>query len=299
MTWPAGSSQTVTWNPANTGPPRLAARTSRSRSPRTGALLRDRSGGKHAERRLRGGFDTEPYNELRSGQGRGRGEYLFDVSNTNFTIGPPVLSLSINDVLVTEGPSGTTTATFTVTLTATSTSTVTVAYATADGTATAGSDYIATSGTLMFAPGVTTRPIPVTVLGDTVVEANEVFLANLSGAVNATIADDQGDGIITNDDECPVATPGVTDGTFEAGNPWPAWTVQTSTNFGTPLCNTSTCTTSGGITGPFAGSNWAWFGGIPAGETATLGQSVILPLASSLTLRFQMKIPTIPLPPRA
>src|SRR6185503_5884289 len=45
-------------------------------------------------------------------------------------------ALSINNVGVTEGNSGTTTATFTVTLTPTSTQTVTVAYATADGTAT-------------------------------------------------------------------------------------------------------------------------------------------------------------------
>ena len=49
-------------------------------------------------------------------------------------------SLSINDVRVTEGNSGTTTATFTVTLTPTSAQTVTVAYSTANGTATAGSD---------------------------------------------------------------------------------------------------------------------------------------------------------------
>ena len=61
--------------------------------------------------------------------------------------------LSINDVTVTEGNSGTTNATFTVTLDGAATGTVTVDYATANGTATAPSDYTATSGTLTFAPG--------------------------------------------------------------------------------------------------------------------------------------------------
>ena len=57
-------------------------------------------------------------------------------------------ALSINDVAVAEGDTGTTNATFTVTLSAASGFTVTVNYATADGTAAAGSDYQSTSGTL-------------------------------------------------------------------------------------------------------------------------------------------------------
>jgi hypothetical protein len=36
-------------------------------------------------------------------------------------------------------------------------------------------------------------------------------------------------------------TPGVRDGTFERGQPWPDWTVQTSTQFATPLCNVGLC----------------------------------------------------------
>jgi len=59
----------------------------------------------------------------------------------------------------------------------------------------------------------------------------------------------------------PSCTPSerIVDGTFEAGTPWPAWTVQTSTNFGTALCNTAGCGTGGGTAAPFAGDNWAWF----------------------------------------
>ncbi len=66
-------------------------------------------------------------------------------------------SLSINDVTITEGNTGTTNAVFTVTLSAASTSTVTVNFATANGTATTPSDYTAQNGTLTFAPGQTTK----------------------------------------------------------------------------------------------------------------------------------------------
>jgi hypothetical protein len=76
-----------------------------------------------------------------------------------------------------------------------------VGYATANGTATAAdADYVAASGTVSFAPGETTRPVSVTVNGDTKNEANETFAVNLSGPVNATVSDNQGIGTITNDD---------------------------------------------------------------------------------------------------
>jgi uncharacterized protein YhjY with autotransporter beta-barrel domain len=112
----------------------------------------------------------------------------------------PLPSLSINDVTVVEGNAGTVNAVFTVTLSAASGQTVTVNYATADGTATQPADYTNTSGTLTFTPGTTTQTITVPVIGETVPEANETFFVNLSAAVNATIADNQGVGTITNDD---------------------------------------------------------------------------------------------------
>ena len=83
----------------------------------------------------------------------------------------------------------------------------------------------------------------------------------------------------------------IIDGGFEAGSPWPAWTIQTSTGFDTPLCIETTCGTGGGTAPPFAGANWAWFGGTAAAETATLGQAVTIPTtATSATLTFQMRI---------
>ena len=112
----------------------------------------------------------------------------------------PLPSLSINDVSVIEGNAGTVNAVFTVTLNNASGQTVSVNYATADGTATQPADYTNTSGTLTFTPGQTTRTITVPVIGETIPEANETFFVNLSGATNATIADNQGVGTITNDD---------------------------------------------------------------------------------------------------
>ena len=109
-------------------------------------------------------------------------------------------TLSINNVTANEGNSGNTPFVFTVTLSAASASTVTVNYATANGTATAGSDYFATSGTLTFAPGALTQTITVNVIGDPTAEPNETFFVNLSGPTNATIAVAQGTGTIVNDD---------------------------------------------------------------------------------------------------
>ncbi|MBI2655542.1 hypothetical protein HYX06_03915 [Candidatus Woesearchaeota archaeon] len=109
-------------------------------------------------------------------------------------------SISINDVAANEGNAGTTNLTFTVTLSESTTNTVTVQYATANNTATAGSDYTSTSGTLTFSPGDTTEQFNVSITGDTTVESNETFYVNLTSPTNATISDSQGVGTITNDD---------------------------------------------------------------------------------------------------
>src|SRR5262249_18052598 len=103
------------------------------------------------------------------------------IGSCTFQVGAAGTStLSINDVTVTEGNSGTINANFTVTLAPTSTGTVTVNWATADGTATAPSDYVQGSGTLTFAAGEGTKTVTVVVNGDTTVEGNETFFVNLS-----------------------------------------------------------------------------------------------------------------------
>lgn len=108
--------------------------------------------------------------------------------------------LTISDVAILEGNSGTKNAVFTVTLSSPQTSTVKVNYATSNGTAIAGSDYTAKSGTLSFTPGTTSRNITVSIIGDTVIEPDETFFVTLSAPVNAVISGGVATGTILNDD---------------------------------------------------------------------------------------------------
>jgi hypothetical protein len=138
----------------------------------------------------------------------------------NADVPQPAISLSINDVTITEGNSGTTNAVFTVSLSSAASTVVSVNYATANGTATAGTDYTAIPPTtLTFNPGETSKTITVAVNGDNQVELNETFFLNLSNlqanGSNVTLADNQGQGTINNDDSASIA---ITDVTVTEGN---------------------------------------------------------------------------------
>jgi uncharacterized repeat protein (TIGR01451 family) len=138
------------------------------------------------------------------------------------------LSLSISDVTVVEGNSGTTNAVFAVSLSGEPTSTITVSYGTAPGTATATTDYTTTSGTLTFEPGQpTSQNVSVPVLGDTRNEPNETFTLNLSNPVGAAISDGTGLGTINNDDPLPSLVIG--NATLKEGNAGPTNMVFTIT----------------------------------------------------------------------
>jgi Calx-beta domain/Right handed beta helix region len=109
-------------------------------------------------------------------------------------IGPPDrgsyevgVTITIGDATVTEGSGGTMVALFPVTLSNASPVPVTVDFATADGTATAPGDYTATSGVLTFAPGETTKNVPVTISTDLLDEPNETFFVNLSNPSTGAI----------------------------------------------------------------------------------------------------------------
>jgi large repetitive protein len=113
----------------------------------------------------------------------------------------PKPSIAIAGASRTEGASGTSgNAMFAVTLSNPSSQIITVSFATADVTATAGVDYQATSGTVTFNPGETSKSIPVPVLGDNIDEINETFVVNLSNPTNATISSAQATGTIQDDD---------------------------------------------------------------------------------------------------
>ena len=109
-------------------------------------------------------------------------------------------SISVRDVVVVEGNSGTTQATFVVALSAATSQTVSCSFATSNSTATAGSDYTATSGGVTFAPGEVERPVVVLVNGDTVDEAQETFFLDISNVQNATVSSSRGTGFINDDD---------------------------------------------------------------------------------------------------
>jgi len=163
-------------------------------------------------------------------------------------------SLSINDASAAEGSAATPGQTsFTVSLSAASTSPVTVNFATANGTAVAGSDYVAQSGTLTFAAGETQKTIQVATIGDSTVEANEGFNVVLSSPTGATITDATGAGTIVNDDAPAGPTLGISDATVTEGNPGggaaPGW-LSTSGN---------QIVDSAGHSVQIAGVNWFGF----------------------------------------
>ena len=113
-------------------------------------------------------------------------------------------ALSVADANAQEGTDAT--LDFAVSLDRVSTLTVTVDYATSDGTATAGDDYTATSGTLTFAPGDVAKTVSVPILDDLHDDDGETLTLTLSNASNARIARRDGDeGTIENSDPIPKA----------------------------------------------------------------------------------------------
>jgi hypothetical protein len=108
---------------------------------------------------------------------------------------------------VTEGSGGALTpVTFDLALTAASSRTVTVDWTTAAGTAAAGSDFTAASGTVTFAPGEIARQVVVTVVGDDAVEPDEAFAVMLSNTVNAGL-ETAGISVTILNDDAPAAGP--------------------------------------------------------------------------------------------
>ncbi|MBL9011255.1 MAG: HYR domain-containing protein [Alphaproteobacteria bacterium] len=181
-------------------------------------------------------------------------------------------SMSINDVSQNEGNSGSSNMTFTVSLTNPSGSNVTVDYATGDLSATAGSDYTTTTGTLTFTPGQTSRTIDVPITGDTTFEGNESFTVSLTNlSAGASLSDAQGVGAILNDDAAP---PTVTAISPNAGRGVGGQNVTISgTNF-----TGATSVTIGGSSASFSVSNATTIQATtPAGADGTVDVAVTTP----------------------
>ena len=122
---------------------------------------------------------------------------------------------------------------FTVRLSSASGLPVTVSYATMDGTATAGSDFASTGGTLSFTPGELTQQIEVQTLDDDKHEDTETFTVQLSAPTGATVGDAAGTGTITDNDEAPTITIGDAEPVQEGGTA--EFTVRLSSTSGLPV----------------------------------------------------------------
>ncbi|WP_186376320.1 Calx-beta domain-containing protein, partial [Hyella patelloides] len=112
-------------------------------------------------------------------------------------------SISINDVTIVEGDDETTTAVLTLNLSYLSNDPITVDYTTTDGTAIAGEDYSAISGTLTFNPGETQKTVEIEVIGNILNELDEAFYLQLSNPTNVTIPDSEAVVAVVDNDALP------------------------------------------------------------------------------------------------
>jgi len=108
-----------------------------------------------------------------------------DVSVVNTDNDLPLVNITTSPQTVVEGLA--TSQAYTVTLSAASSQSIIVQYATSNGTATSGSDYTSTTGTLTFNAGITTQTITIPILNNSVNEADETFSLTLSNPTNALL----------------------------------------------------------------------------------------------------------------
>jgi uncharacterized repeat protein (TIGR01451 family) len=115
----------------------------------------------------------------------------------------PTPSISIANIALFEGNSGTTNAVFQITLSNPSASIVSVQASTSDGTALASNDYLARSGSVTFAVGTTNQAFIVPVVGDVNNEPDQVFFVTLTNSINGTVTRAVATCTIINDDAVP------------------------------------------------------------------------------------------------
>jgi hypothetical protein len=125
----------------------------------------------------------------------------------------PAASISIGDVTIVEGNSGTQVAAVQVTVSQPHGNNVTVNFNTVNGSATAGSDFTAVSGKLTFAKNEMSKVIQIPIRGDRVAESAESFVVQLSNAKSAQIAKSQGSvSIVDNEPRASITSPSVVEG---------------------------------------------------------------------------------------
>jgi Zn-dependent metalloprotease len=128
-------------------------------------------------------------------------------------------TISVTDFKIAEGTgAGTTNLAFTVINSQTASTPITIQYTTSDGTATAGSDYTTTAGTLVLEANYPSGIVNVPVTRDSNIESNETLFLNLTSATGATIFDNQGIGTIEADDGLLVSIADKTSNEGDTGN---------------------------------------------------------------------------------
>ena len=188
---------------------------------------------------------------------------VLDVDQAEILINPAVSAVAATitpGVAMPEGAAGNLTPfVFTISLSAVAIDPVTVAYSTEDGSATVGNnDYQPTSGTLTFAPGVTSQTVTVNVVGDNVGEPSENFFVNFEALENAvgsgqavgTIVDDDGPPILTISNASVSAGAGLSEAVFTvtlSGQVTETVTVGFSTSDGSAFAGVDYLTTTGNL----------------------------------------------------
>jgi subtilisin family serine protease len=136
--------------------------------------------------------------------GYGRIDVLRSISSLGSPIAPQA-SISIDDISMNEGDSGTTNFVFTITRSGDTSTSFDVDFATSDDSATlVNGDYVQTGDIVHFGSGVTSQEITVVVNGDTDPESNESFFVDLSNCSTCSIVDSRGVGTIIDDDTVSV-----------------------------------------------------------------------------------------------
>ena len=148
---------------------------------------------------------------------------------------PALPTASINNV-ARDRQATTTTFNFTVSLSSKATAPVTVNYATIAGTAVAGEDFIAGSGTLTIAAGQNSGTISIEVTGDSLRTTNETFFVELSAPVNCTIRSAKGTGTIVNENGQYLP---VDDAGYTTPLSYPGYTLAWADEFSVKTINTS------------------------------------------------------------
>jgi hypothetical protein len=213
---------------------------------------RDGSGSPHTPEAHFGLGDATVVQTLRIEWPSGIVQELHDVAPGQLLTVHELPSIRIASASVMEGDQGPRPLVFTLSLTQPTNAPVTVDYFTVDREAAAGIDYVATNGTVVFAPNQTTQTLAITVLGDLEDETNETFLVVLTNSTVLPITSRQAVGTII-DDEPLTMTVGNVSATESSGvalvprwtttsrwilprckerwglSRWPAWTMSTPT----------------------------------------------------------------------